>query len=138
MSKNAPRAPKGCLAGACKANCSLKRVPRDPFRSNLVRFWRCWGSGRRKGGRESSTRKGAYAYRTPLLPYAYRTLTLPYAYRTPPSLTRTGPTTTPKATKFDRKFGLTGTRKTPFCARGAFLLTFYLRFAGILVILDTF
>ena len=31
-------APKGCLVGTWKAKFALKRVSRDPFRSNLVRF----------------------------------------------------------------------------------------------------
>ena len=29
---------RGCLKGTCKAKLVLKRVPMDPFRSNLVRF----------------------------------------------------------------------------------------------------
>ena len=35
---DAPRAEKGCLKGTWKAKFALKRVPRDPFQSNLVRF----------------------------------------------------------------------------------------------------
>ena len=31
MTKNAPRAGKGCLKGTWKAKFALKRVPRDPF-----------------------------------------------------------------------------------------------------------
>ena len=73
------------------------------------------------------------------LPYAYRT-PLPYAYRTPhkvesePTLIEKGP-----LGPFSGKIlALQVPARHPFCARGAFLLTFYLPIRGILAILGTF